>query len=734
MNLQAQLQKGLTAHQQGNLKEAESAYQAVLKKAPSNFDAHHLLGVLRGQQQQFSLSIVLLRRAIKINPRHAGAYANLGNAQLESGLFEDALASYDRSLNLTPNNPDTLFNRGIALKNLQRNDEALASYNRVLAITQTHTDALLNRGNVLQEMGQDQDALASYEAAFASQPNSVNAVVNYCQLQRKLGNFTAAIQAAKIALTIEDSLVTRSLFFDAAKGLHLDKDLGDSITPLLVRAMSEPWGPPHELAKTMIGLIWQDDTIAPCIARAIQSWPEKPSLEMLFSEEELLTVARHQPLRCLLENAASCDIGLEKFLTLTRHVLLQQAVSVDHMQASDPDVLNFHCALARQCFINEYIFYCDKTELQCANALKVKIESALIMTAPVSPLWIAAVASYFPLHALANAIKLCDTTWASPVQNLLQQQIEEPLQELSYADLVTRLTLVNDSVSQLVQQQYEENPYPRWVKYAAQRAKTPLANYLHEMFPRAGLNLTRDNTQIDYLVAGCGTGHQVIDVAQSFYASRIVAVDLSLKSLCYATRKTKELSITSIEYAQADIMELASTGWTFDVIESVGVLHHMADPLAGWRVLTSMLRPGGFMKLGFYSETARRNLNLRKEGISSTEDIRELRQALMLNATDKQYADIIAMRDFYGASECRDLLFHVREHRFNLIQIKEILAELGLTLCGFQLSAQYIKQYQVRFPEDASRNNLDFWNIFEQENPYTFIGMYQFWVQKTEFC
>ena len=75
----------------------------------------------------------------------------------------------------------------------------------------------------------------------------------------------------------------------------------------------------------------------------------------------------------------------------------------------------------------------------------------------------------------------------------------------------------------------------------------------------------------------------------------MLAVDLSLSSLCYAKRKTRELGLTNITYAQADILRLGTLPRRFDVIESSGVLHHLADPLAGWRVLLSLLRPGGFM-------------------------------------------------------------------------------------------------------------------------------------------
>ncbi len=66
--------------------------------------------------------------------------------------------------------------------------------------------------------------------------------------------------------------------------------------------------------------------------------------------------------------------------------------------------------------------------------------------------------------------------------------------------------------------------------------------------------------------------------------------------------------MTNIEYSQADILKLGDIERSFDIVESIGVLHHLADPFAGWRTLLTRLRPGGFMRLGFYSEIARRNV------------------------------------------------------------------------------------------------------------------------------
>lgn len=722
-NIPAQLQQALAAHQQGNFAAAENAYRKILSKAPKHFDALHLLGVLHAQKREYSQAIELIRRALKLNPSHAGAHSNLGNAQLEMGQAEAALASYQNALRLAPASPDLLFNCGNALKNMHRFNEALNCYDKALALVPKHADALINRGHVLQELARDQEALSSYEAALAIRPNAINALVSYSHLLHHLGNSSAALQAAKIALNFEDNVNTRATFFNIVKNTNINPAEINTLAPLLIRAMSEPWGRPYELTPIFIRLIQQDAVVQGCMEKASRMWPQPATMERLFTSDELKAVARHPGLLCLLENTPAADIQLEKFLTLTRNALLQYAAATDGSTPIDPDILNFHCALARQCFINEYVFHSARDESAQAEALAQRLDSLLLNSLPISPLWIAAVASYLPLHKQAISARLqISSLHPASINALLCQQIEEPLQEAAFAKNIARMTPVRDGVSQQVQQQYEENPYPRWIKYAVQREKTTLSTYL---------GIPHPHKTEDYLIAGCGTGQQAIDVALNFHVSRIVAVDLSLASLGYAARKTAELSIQNIEYAQADIMELGSTGWRFDAIESVGVLHHLADPLAGWRVLTNMLRPGGFMKLGFYSEVARRNLSIDFLQTASTDEIPRIRREIMLQNHNPQYTDMLSVRDFYSTSECRDLLFHVQEHRFNLLLIKQILSDLGLTLLGFQLPQQTLRQYSQRFPEDTTATNLDCWHIFEQENPYVFISMYQFWTQKT---
>jgi hypothetical protein len=86
--------------------------------------------------------------------------------------------------------------------------------------------------------------------------------------------------------------------------------------------------------------------------------------------------------------------------------------------------------------------------------------------------------------------------------------------------------------------------------------------------------------------------------------------------------------------------------------------------------------------------------------------------------------------DFYSISACRDLLFHVQENRVNLKILADFFKDHDLNFLGFDINSSVIRDYKNRFPNDPSATNLDQWHIYEEENPDTFILMYQFWIQK----
>ena len=163
----------------------------------------------------------------------------------------------------------------------------------------------------------------------------------------------------------------------------------------------------------------------------------------------------------------------------------------------------------------------------------------------------------------------------------------------------------------------------------------------------------------------------------------------------------------------------------------------MADPWAGWEALLTRLKPNGLMKLGFYSETARQQINqlrnfIKAQGFgNSPEAIRACRQHLIAHSQSAHIDGIFRLRDFYSTSACRDLLFHVQEHQLSLPEIDAFLQSHGLRFIGFETSAHTLTTYRQEFPDDPSATNLSNWHQFEQRHPDTFISMYQFWVQRT---
>ena len=92
-----------------------------------------------------------------------------------------------------------------------------------------------------------------------------------------------------------------------------------------------------------------------------------------------------------------------------------------------------------------------------------------------------------------------------------------------------------------------------------------------------------------------------------------------------------------------------------------------------------------------------------------------------------QFASVTALRDFYGLHECRDLLFHVEEHRYTPPQLGEMAASLGLDVLGLAVDPATRRRCAKR---RGGEPDLAAWDDFEREFPGTFAGMYLLWVRK----
>ena len=394
----------------------------------------------------------------------------------------------------------------------------------------------------------------------------------------------------------------------------------------------------------------------------------------------------------LREDVVIRDPALEQLIVETRRRMLDAPLPVPVMTA-----------IAHQCFNTEYVF--DESPEERASIARLR--DAILAADSTPDHRYAAYAAYRPLSTLGAK--------QPSLPSLVRRQVLEPAEERRLAAAIPAISTAQTAVSARVQAQYEENPYPRWVR----------TSFVH----------TGGGPQsvASVLVAGCGTGQNAITTALRFAGAKVLAVDISRASLAYAKRKTLELGIHGIEYRQADILDLGTLPERFDLIECSGVLHHMEDPLAGWRVLASLRKPGGRMRIGLYSELGRRAVVKARELIAAegfkpdAEGIRACRAAIRSRSADPLFASLARNEDFYSMSGCRDLLFHTQELRFTLPQIGSMIEALGLRFLGFEFpdSGETLARYRKRFADPL---DLQSWHRFEGEFPDTFARMYQFWV------
>src|SRR6185295_19003987 len=103
-------------------------------------------------------------------------------------------------------------------------------------------------------------------------------------------------------------------------------------------------------------------------------------------------------------------------------------------------MIAFAYALARQCFVNEYVFDVSGAEQQALTKLREMVTDALTLGKPVLAIHLIALAAYAPLHTIDRVQAVFDRTWPAAVASLIAEQIREPQQETKLRADIPRLT------------------------------------------------------------------------------------------------------------------------------------------------------------------------------------------------------------------------------------------------------------------------------------------------------
>jgi SAM-dependent methyltransferase len=339
----------------------------------------------------------------------------------------------------------------------------------------------------------------------------------------------------------------------------------------------------------------------------------------------------------------------ERFVALRRDALLGAEVPERLLES-----------LAIQCFLNGFIWRVSDDE---TNALRTTTT------------------------ALLRAM------YGQPVDDLppaaRRVLIDEPAEERALGAALDG-ELVLDETSAAVRAQYEEHPYPRWLS-------------LHR--PEAAWNEAPGRA----LVAGCGTGVEAIRTALRHPTWRIEAIDVSRRSLGYAMRKARELSVDNLHFRFQDLRTVAGR---YDEIRAIGVLHHLPDPLEGLRALARALAPEGSLTIGVYSRRGRASLaRLRALG-GGGQDLRAARERIFAALDDPAEIEDL---DFFELGHFRDTLYHVHEFEFAPLELEQLFRDAGLAFEGFE---------QLPADVDAGGRDLRVWDAIEEQRPDLFRNLF----------
>ena len=781
-------------HHAGDFQRAEELYLRILKRDPKAVDAHHYFGVLLSQHGDLQRAQAHMRSAVKLRPDNAAFQNNLGSVLEASDELEPAIEAYREAIRLETADADAHYNLALVMIRLERWSEAKESLNAAIALQADDADYHLNLGKALGALGELDSALQAYDEAARLEPNSFQAQMQRGNLLHRSGQYTQAVAAywageklrpgfAPLHCNLGLSLAElgdvpgamagfeRALAIDprsTASLLGLGRIARDADKPLVAaerfrQALSyEPFNVAarncliavlaaqrpssyeapleNELLACFDSAAGDTELLARLAANQLRhklgfdTWDSPPDGEFFGR------VCTDPLLIAFLQSVINVDPVVERVLTSLRRWLL---VTKADALASGEGVLPFAAALAQQCFVNEYVFGCSDEEQAALQTLAARFGDQTCadeLTQPAFELDLMRYAMYDPLCGLPMAETIAKRSkkyWHPAIRNALERMLYAPLEERRLRNDIGVLTAVSDTVSEAVQQQYEEHPYPRWLRMPAARARA-LRDVLRQRFPHADLGLTQPG-RLKVLAPGCGTGYEAIDAALCYADTDVLAVDLSNASLAYGLRMANALGVESVSFKQADILELDLLPEQFDFISCSGVLHHMREPARGWAVLERHLKPGGLMRIGLYSELGRAAIKharelIEKSGLKPVDtDIRAFRQQIFCDEGDALLDELKHSDDMYTTSACRDLLFHVHEHNFTLPEIAQMLRDLGLEFIGFELANDGIRKgYQSMFADDPSMTSLANWHEFERQNRSCFVAMYQFWCRKPD--
>jgi SAM-dependent methyltransferase len=200
---------------------------------------------------------------------------------------------------------------------------------------------------------------------------------------------------------------------------------------------------------------------------------------------------------------------------------------------------------------------------------------------------------------------------------------------------------------------------------------------------------------IRILDAGCGTGVGTEYLVHLNPHAQVVGIDLSAGALAVARERCQRSGANRVEFHHLSLYDAEQLPGEFDLINCVGVLHHLPDPMRGIQAIASKLAPGGIMHIFVYGELGRWEIKLMQQAIAILQNDKQgdYRDGVQIgrklfaslpenNRIVKREKSRWAMEN--QRDECfADMYVHPQEIDYNIDTLFDLIDASGLTFLGF---------------------------------------------------
>ncbi len=196
------------------------------------------------------------------------------------------------------------------------------------------------------------------------------------------------------------------------------------------------------------------------------------------------------------------------------------------------------------------------------------------------------------------------------------------------------------------------------------------------------------------LDAGCGSGVSTEYLVHLNPQAQVVGIDISEGTLAVAKERCQRSKADRVQFRQLSLYDADQIEGEFDLINSVGVLHHLEDPIRGIQALAKKLAPGGLMHIFVYGELGRWEISLMQRAIALLQNDKgdyrdgvEVGRKLFASLPEKNRI-VKREKERWSMENQRDECFadmyvHPHEIDYNIETLFELIDASGLDFLGF---------------------------------------------------